>query len=434
MAPALDASILISTYRRADLLMNTLDGLTHMDVAGLGWEVIVVDNADDPATQALCREYAHRLPLQLSVCTSPGLSASRNHGLDLARGELLLFTDDDAIPDPRWLRSMVEGSRAYPDEAVFGGRVQPSFLSPPPDVLVRNPALWPMLFAENLPDLKEGPYRLGIFHPMGPNYAITRQVFDAGMRFNTSVGSTGGDYAMGSETNLLLRLWHKGYHSVYLPSSLVYHQVREEQLNEEWVLARFHKYGRGQYHSGAYSGISGIAMRRAAAARVRSMFHTTDGQAPRLASGCIAEYLRGLTLESGRHSQPAILGDLKTDESLLPSLRAPYVYRSYPLATEPLRLNISQVQRSAAALTVLPQGDGSDGQAAKEDILEWNTGDGTIGQVWVSVGGEAESLCAEGASGSCSLPAPSRSSVRLFRLYGGEKYDTLLATAVSMSS
>lgn len=52
-----------------------------------------------------------------------GIAQARNAGLEVAEGEIVAFLDDDAVPAPDWLASLVRAVDAYPQMVAFGGRV-----------------------------------------------------------------------------------------------------------------------------------------------------------------------------------------------------------------------------------------------------------------------------------------------------------------------
>ena len=241
------ATVLLSTFRRSAILLQTLEALAEMDTAGLDWQLIVVDNAGDDATRTTCQPLQHKLPLRYLVCTQRGKNAALNFGLQHATGELIVLTDDDVLPDPKWLTSMCDGAARWPDHLLFGGRVLPYWPSEPPDFISQfayNPDQGRWTYGVLNPIFDEGPSPS--FLPLGANMAVRRSIFDNGMSFNESIGPNGQNYAMGSETELNLRLRRQGHSAVYLPKSYVLHQIRPEQMTLQWIKGRAFREGRGE--------------------------------------------------------------------------------------------------------------------------------------------------------------------------------------------
>lgn len=66
----------------------------------INWEVIVIDNGSEEKIQ-LRKDYKFKLALLEE--SAPGSYSARNKGLEVANGEVLVFTDANCIPDPDWL-------------------------------------------------------------------------------------------------------------------------------------------------------------------------------------------------------------------------------------------------------------------------------------------------------------------------------------------
>lgn len=113
-------SVVVPTHRRPDQLADCLEALGRLDYPRDRFEVIVVDDGGGLALDALRDRLCEGLQLRLVRQPRRGPAAARNAGARLARGELLAFTDDDCVPDPRWLRLLVRRFAERPDDAVGG--------------------------------------------------------------------------------------------------------------------------------------------------------------------------------------------------------------------------------------------------------------------------------------------------------------------------
>ncbi len=101
-------SVVVPTFRRADLLDRCLSALTAQDCDAASYEVIVADDAADDDTRRQVEEWAGSAPcaVRYVAVTGPhGPAAARNAGWRAARGEVVAFTDDDCVPDPGWVRA-----------------------------------------------------------------------------------------------------------------------------------------------------------------------------------------------------------------------------------------------------------------------------------------------------------------------------------------
>lgn len=135
-----DISVAICTWNRARLLEQTLAQLCRLVVpSGLRWELAVIDNSCTDDTSAVIDRYKESLPIRSFVEPRLGLSHARNRAVAEARGEVLLWTDDDVLVSPDWLANYARAFREWPQAAYFGGPIQPWFakrrLAGPADIL-----------------------------------------------------------------------------------------------------------------------------------------------------------------------------------------------------------------------------------------------------------------------------------------------------------
>ncbi|WIM73066.1 glycosyltransferase [Corynebacterium suedekumii] len=118
------ATVIVCTLGKNPILPLTIRSLlaqTHRHL-----EVIVVDNA--PASGDTRRQLAGCADPRLRIVDEPhaGLSRARNAGLAAAAGEVVAFTDDDALPGDSWLASILDVFASAPPGEV-GGVTGPAF-------------------------------------------------------------------------------------------------------------------------------------------------------------------------------------------------------------------------------------------------------------------------------------------------------------------
>ena len=243
----LQVSIVFATFKRADILRKTLNSFTQLNCSDIRYEIILADNAAEQATQSLVQEYANRLPITYVAEPKPGKNSALITALKFTQGELIIFTDDDIIADPGWVRELYEGSLRHPEAQLFGGRILPHY----PECFVKNLSPidfnhWFIRSALVIADWEQDEGAMDVGRIWGPNMAVKREVFATGLSFNPTIGPNGKDYVMGSETEFLERAQGAGFNSVYLPKALVHHQIRVEQLNTKWLQGRAYRAGKGR--------------------------------------------------------------------------------------------------------------------------------------------------------------------------------------------
>ena len=131
-------TVVIPTFRRPALLQRCLDAVLAQDYAG-EYEIIVVDDAGTDDTRALVAEVARtaKVPLRyLRPTLAHGPAVARNCGWRAARGELIAFTDDDAVPAPDWLSAGAAFMGCEPAASRYAaacGQVRVPVTEPPTD-------------------------------------------------------------------------------------------------------------------------------------------------------------------------------------------------------------------------------------------------------------------------------------------------------------
>jgi len=114
-------SFVVSTYRRPDVLESTLEALVSVDYDVSSYEVIVVDDGSGDSTPAVTASFAGRGPdVRYVAQPNSGVATARNTGATNARGELLIFLDDDIVVQPDHIRAHLAARKAYGDCLVNG--------------------------------------------------------------------------------------------------------------------------------------------------------------------------------------------------------------------------------------------------------------------------------------------------------------------------
>ncbi|HXJ33726.1 MAG TPA: glycosyltransferase [Candidatus Eisenbacteria bacterium] len=230
------ASVVICTHNRADLVAHAV-GAALPQVRACGGEVIVVDNASTDATPTVLRDVSRTYGDAVRIVEEPrlGLSVARNRGLHAARGDVVAYLDDDAVPRPGWLAALVA---PYDDPKVVavGGRIVLRFAGAPPPWL--STEIYAALSAYDLGPIA-GPVRYGhATYPFGANISFRVAAARAAGGFSSTVGPLGRHQLVHDETDLCYRLEHAGGVVWYTPDAVVDHHVVPERLSPRWMLRR----------------------------------------------------------------------------------------------------------------------------------------------------------------------------------------------------
>ena len=111
-------SVIIPTLDRTGPLVACLDALTAKFPPDA--ETIVVSDGGEQDLRPVLARFVEPLRLRFIETAHAGQSAARNRGLEVAKGEIAAFTDDDCRPGPGWLAALAAGVRLSPPRAVGG--------------------------------------------------------------------------------------------------------------------------------------------------------------------------------------------------------------------------------------------------------------------------------------------------------------------------
>jgi len=131
-------SIIVPTYKRPALLKRCIEALISQDFPEQEYEIIIVtDGIDEDSNQMLSQSglldffnniFCYSLPFK------KGPAAARNAGWRIAKGDLILFTDDDCIPDFNWIKNLYNAFEFYGYSAIaLTGKVVVPLSSAPTD-------------------------------------------------------------------------------------------------------------------------------------------------------------------------------------------------------------------------------------------------------------------------------------------------------------
>jgi GT2 family glycosyltransferase len=114
-----ELSIVIPTLGRQEILQQVLERLERQDANPASFEVIVVADAAEPDLAGVCGLMGeHPFHARFLSAGKPGASPARNVGWRAAEAPLVLFLDDDILPE-RWLLSEhLAWHRRHPEESV----------------------------------------------------------------------------------------------------------------------------------------------------------------------------------------------------------------------------------------------------------------------------------------------------------------------------
>lgn len=214
-------SIIVPTFNRAATLSACLASVIRQDYSD--YETIVVDDAStDGTAEMVQREFPQVRYLRQAA--NGGQILARNRAIGVAGGDVLMFTDDDCVPPPGWLRAH---ARHYSDARVgaVGGPQVP-----------RRPSFYDKFFMAHYPEEYHGQQRIeritGWERLVTGNMSVPRAVFER-------VGLFDERFLSGSDADLVRRICRAGY--VVINDSALGVEHRKTYTLSSFLSERFRK-------------------------------------------------------------------------------------------------------------------------------------------------------------------------------------------------
>ncbi|RCW48868.1 glycosyltransferase [Paenibacillus prosopidis] len=233
------ATVAICTHNRAEDVREALLSLLRQNFTD-AFEVIVVDNRSTDNTKQVVQEVNKMtsIPIIYVYEERLGLSVARNRAIREAKGEYVLFLDDDAMASKEWISGIVSLFETDPRIGCVGGRIEPAWEGAEPTwLLPENRTLYTILdYSNEIVEMKKPAI------PFGANVAFRKSVFDSLKPFREDLGRVGSNLLSSEEAELIDRI--RSRHTVfYTPHAWVRHKIPRSRVSRKWLLRRIYWQG-----------------------------------------------------------------------------------------------------------------------------------------------------------------------------------------------
>jgi len=223
-------SIVVPTIcRDPERLERTVESFNALDYPS--FEIIIVDNRAPGSLPAL-PAFEGMAQVRRAAEPIPGISAARNRGIALATGEIVAFTDDDAVVDSTWLRALASRFVLNPEVEGVGGLIMPLEFATEPQLWFEefyggfSRSFRPQTFNLQKPEdagplFPYAPAQFGA----GGNMALRRDTLNLAGGFDICLG-TGTVARGGEDLAMFLGLLIGGSTIAYEPGAIVRHMHR----------------------------------------------------------------------------------------------------------------------------------------------------------------------------------------------------------------
>jgi glycosyltransferase involved in cell wall biosynthesis len=201
-------SVVLCCHNGARTLADQLSALAKQDYTG-SWELIFVDDGSTDKSVSIAESWSDRLPIRIVPTGQPGdpvgLASARNIGGNAARGDVLLFCDDDDVADKAWISAFAHSARA---SAAFGGFNEEDLLNDPS---VRG---WRYPWTPGRLPIAFGMVQI----PVGNNSGVWTSAFREVEGFDAEFSQFGS----GEEVDFFWRVQLAGYDVRYVPTAIMH--------------------------------------------------------------------------------------------------------------------------------------------------------------------------------------------------------------------
>ena len=227
-------SVIICTYNREKYIGNLLESITKNTLKKSEYEILLIDNNCTDNTESVCQLFAKQ---HSEICfrylheQEQGLSAARNKGIREAKGDILVYVDDDALVDEWYLETFADFFNNNPNIFAAGGPIIPLYETQEPKWMTRytKELLCGYLYFGD----KETMFPRGRY-PGGGNAAYRSEVFQKIGFFNTELGRKGNSLMGAEEKDIFDKMQTLGMQFYYLPQAILHHIIPQKKLEQDY--------------------------------------------------------------------------------------------------------------------------------------------------------------------------------------------------------
>lgn len=227
-------SVIICTYNRQKYIYNCLKSIAENRLDKSEYEIVLINNNSTDGTVSECRRFESHYPditFRLVTETNQGLSFARNRGIAEAKGNILVYVDDDATVNAEYLSTVAQFFNDNHEAMGAGGAIYPVYETEEPSWMSKYTKA--LITAYKDEGKKIIRFRGGKF-PSGGNAAYRKEVFDSVGLFNTELGRKGTSLISGEEKAIFDKMRSLDMPVYYLPNMILYHIIPASKLTKDY--------------------------------------------------------------------------------------------------------------------------------------------------------------------------------------------------------
>lgn len=211
-------SVIVPAYNASVTIERCLNSLENQSIPKEVYEVILIDDGSTDRTSDIAKQF----PIKYFWQKNQGPATARNRGAKEARGEIILFTDADCVPQINWIEEMV---RPFDDQKIMA--VKGTYKTAQKSLTARFAQVE---FEERFEMLKK------------VESIDMVDTYSAGYRRSVFISLEGFDpsfpVANNEDTELSYKMSQAGYKMVFNPNAVVYHLNHPDSI-KRYVRLKF---------------------------------------------------------------------------------------------------------------------------------------------------------------------------------------------------
>jgi glycosyltransferase involved in cell wall biosynthesis len=241
---AIRVSLIVPTYNRAERLLQSLRSFRDQSLHPSRYEILVVDNNSTDETREVAHAGLRDAACEWRYLLEPrqGLHCARNRGILEARGEIVVFGDDDIVAAPTWLERLAGEFDGDASVGIVGGKVKPLWDDTPPTWIYDygSERVHPVFAYLDYGDER---LELSTDYVFGCNFAIRRTLaIEIGGSFPDTFPNHLRHLSGTGENGMIDKARRLGYKVLYSPGALVHHYADVKRANLPYFIDRYRRW------------------------------------------------------------------------------------------------------------------------------------------------------------------------------------------------
>lgn len=243
---SIQLSVIVCTYNPNRIIFEkVLEALKNQTLLINSWEIILVDNNSDNSIEDQF-DLIWFQNLKVVIEKEQGLAKARIKGVKNAIADLIVFIDDDNLPDVNFLSNCLKIAENNPSLGIYGGKAIPEFFEGS-ETSEMYP-YWGLVGCRDLGDeIKISEIVDSIFSeypsfsPIGTGMVIRKSVFMSYVEeiqnnsFRKSLGRSGKQLTSGEDNDIVITALKNGWQVGYFPQLVISHYIPKRRTTIKYL-------------------------------------------------------------------------------------------------------------------------------------------------------------------------------------------------------